>query len=215
MKFHILEAAFRKQFYKEIGGKNIYIVDGEFIRTHLNAEFTNWAQHFRFPELIPEKEIWVDEEKEPGELNYFITAASTEYDKMAAGENYGKAHIQATEVEKNQREKKMLKKDDVRIKLWKKLPKSGLKIYVVDGEAVRDQLNVDFTEGGHSLRYDFIPRKEIWIDNDVAPKERKYILAHEIFELGAMQKNGGDYDKAHKAASKYEKELRKENSNKS
>ena len=106
----------------------------------------------------------------------------------------------------------MLRKDDPRIKLWKKLPKSGLKIYVVDGQAIRDQYDVEFIQGGHSLHYDFIPKKEIWIDVNVSLKERKFVLAHKIFELGAMQKNGGDYDKAHKAASKYEKELRKENS---
>lgn len=211
MKFYLLEDAFQKTFHKEIKGKKIYIVDGEFIRTHLDIEFTNFGTHYHFPDLIPKGEIWLDKEYDPGEINYFITSAITEYDKMAAGESYEDAHDTAEKVETNQRGKTMLRKDNCRIKLWKKLAKANLKIFIVDGEAVRDQYDIDFTEGGNSGRYDFIPKSEIWIDDDIAPKERKYVLAHELFEKGAMEKRGLSYEEAHKQASKYEKQLRKKN----
>jgi hypothetical protein len=207
-KINLFEKAFRKQFYKEIDGKKIYIVDGEFIRTYLEKEFTNFSQHFEYPDLIPEKEIWLDEEAEPGEMKFYITHALEEYDKMSQGEDYDTAHETATEKESTKRKKTMQRKDDVRIKLWKKLEKSKLKIFIVDGEAVRNQYSTDFTEGGHWLVYNFIPKGEVWIDNDISVSERKYILAHEIFEIGAMQKRGLTYDQAHKLASKYEKQLR-------
>ena len=102
----------------------------------------------------------------------------------------------------------MTRADDVRVKLWKKLEKTKIKVFIVDGEAVRNQYSVDFTEGGHWLVYNFIPKGEIWIDDDIEPNERKYILGHEIYEMRAMKNLKIPYEQAHKMASKYEKSLR-------
>ena len=209
MRFRIAEEAFKKQFYKQIKGHNIYIVDGVYVRTNMDEEFTDFAQHFRFPNLIPEKEIWIDQEAEPGEINYFITSAITEYDEMAKGKSYEDAHDIANKAEKTQREKTMIRKDDVRIRLWKTLPKSKVKVYIVDGEAVRNQYKIDFTEGGNPMVYDFIPANTIWIDNDVEVRERKYILAHEFCEMTLMKTKNLSYNDAHRRASELESSLRK------
>ena len=103
----------------------------------------------------------------------------------------------------------MLRKDDVRTKLWKKLKKSNINVYIVDGESVRNQHDVDFSEGGHGYVYDYIPKNEIWIDNDISIKERSKILAHEFIERGLMKDKGFDYETAHKKATKIESALRK------
>jgi len=210
MKFRILEEKNFKKFYKNIEGHPVYLVDGNYIRSNLESEFTNFGQHFRFPNLIPEKEFWIDVERESGEINFYLSHLLVEYNEMANGQSYDKAYDKAAQIEKNQREKKMLRKDDVRVKLFKKLPKSGIKIFIVDGESVRNQYNMDFTEGGHWLVYNFIPKGECWLDNDVEPKERKWILAHELAEIGMME-NGLNYETAHAKASKYEQKLRREN----
>jgi hypothetical protein len=209
MKFTIVEAKLPKTFYKDIDGKKVYIVDGNYIRTHLEKEFTNFSQHYEFPNLIPEGEIWLDKEAAPGEMEEYISHAVTEYDKMAAGASYETAHEKGKKIEKSRRNKTMLKKDDARIKLWKKLTTSKIKVFIVDGETVRNQFNIDFTEGGHGYVYNFIPKDEIWIDNDIEPKERRYILAHEFYEMGLMKNKNIPYDQAHKLASRFEKDLRK------
>ena len=68
-----------------------------------------------------------------------------------------------------------------------------VKIWVVNGELVRDLFFLDFTEGGHDLIYPFVPKNEVWIDDDVSPKELKFILLHELHERNLMIK-GWTYD---------------------
>jgi hypothetical protein len=74
---------------------------------------------------------------------------------------------------------------------------------VVDGELVRDLYYIDFTEGGHDKVYKFVPPKEVWIDDDVSPAERKFILLHELHERHLMDL-GWTYDKAHPDSSRIE-----------
>jgi hypothetical protein len=47
----------------------------------------------------------------------------------------------------------------------------GLEVWRVDGHAVRDQLDVDFTNGSHDLVSPFVPAGQIWLDRE-APAER-------------------------------------------
>ena len=54
---------------------------------------------------------------------------------------------------------------------------------------VGDFFYIDFTEGGHDKVFDFIPKKEIWIDDDLNPEERLFILVHELHERNLMKKN--------------------------
>jgi hypothetical protein len=71
-------------------------------------------------------------------------------------------------------------------KLLKKYSTDKLKIWIVDGEAVRTFLFIDFTEGGHGIVYSFIPKDEVWIDDDLSVQERKYVLLHELHERKLM-----------------------------
>jgi hypothetical protein len=85
---------------------------------------------------------------------------------------------------------------------------NGLKIFLVDGNAVRNQFNPDFTKGGHNLAYKFIPKDEIWIENVGGPQEMKDILAHELYEHLEMQEEGKSYKEAHGDATQIEDALR-------
>ena len=83
-----------------------------------------------------------------------------------------------------------------------------LAVFLVDGKYVRDNIFPDFTEGGHSEVYNFIPATEIWIDFDISAEEIKAVLLHELHEYCLMLLEGMDYDTAHDAANVIEQEGR-------
>jgi hypothetical protein len=72
---------------------------------------------------------------------------------------------------------------------------------------VRDLYDIDFTEGGHDWVYKFVPKGEVWIDNDVKPEERSYIILHELHERNLMKK-GLSYNDAHADSSQLEYHVR-------
>jgi hypothetical protein len=81
-----------------------------------------------------------------------------------------------------------------------------LKIYWVDGNEVR-KLDLEFTEGGHHFRYNFIPFGEIWIERMLNPAEEPFTLIHEMTEFINMAYKA-DYNTAHKFANNMEKYYR-------
>ena len=94
-------------------------------------------------------------------------------------------------------------------------PPTGVKIsplkenvWLVNGQQIRDRLDVDFVLGGHDLRYSFIPAGEIWVDEAAKPEERECLVAHEIEERRLMA-GGMEYGKAHEAANVVEAECRR------
>ena len=60
---------------EERGGITIWIVDGTFVRTHIDEEFTNYGQHYAF-KFIPANEFWIDREGKPDEMQFFISNQS-------------------------------------------------------------------------------------------------------------------------------------------
>ena len=95
-------------------------------------------------------------------------------------------------------------KKDLLYKLW-----DGTKIFVVNGNEVRDQYDEDFLEGGHMRAgYKFIPEDEIWISSDVVENDEDELLAHEIFEWYQMKYEDKNYQKAHGLSEKFEEALR-------
>ena len=68
-----------------------------------------------------------------------------------------------------------------------KLPtRRGLHVWVVDGAIVRRDVFPDFGFAGNDLYYQFIPSKEIWIDDQVNCAEMDYQLMHQLRERAAM-----------------------------
>jgi hypothetical protein len=85
---------------------------------------------------------------------------------------------------------------------------NNLKIRLVDGTKVRNNIAVNFVFGGNDKAYSFIPKNEIWIEKAVPLKERKFIFLHEIVERNLMKKGFG-YSKAHNIANNIENSQRK------
>jgi hypothetical protein len=74
-----------------------------------------------------------------------------------------------------------------------------MRVFVVNAELVRHKFGVPDFSSGHGLYYKFIPKNEIWIDDDYAPDRRKFVVLHEVTEHKLMSE-GMNYDFAHKEA---------------
>jgi hypothetical protein len=194
---------------------SVFLVDGEYVRDHLSEEFTNFGQHFRF-RFIPADEFWIDAERTPGEEHFFIDHLLMEHRLMAGGMSYDAALTLADKAEMKERRKvgfirkgikpRLNKEEYIRLVHKKKLTRYStdkLKIWIVDGDLVRDRFFIDFTEGGNDKVYRFIPAHEVWLDNDLQVKERRYVLLHEVHERRLMAQ-GWTYFKAHRSASTLE-----------
>jgi hypothetical protein len=202
-----MQKPYIKKLYK-IGKFTVWVVDGNYIRKYIEKEFTNCGQPLRFKK-IPKWELWLDKEYAPGEERFYTDYILAEWKYVDMGLKYEDALKKANIIEKRERAKSKMgilaktKKRAAHKKIYKQKLKSyskGVDVWIVNGEMVRDLFYIDFTEGGHDLVYDFVPNGEVWIDDDIGPKERKYIIFHEIFERCLMI-NGKNYNEAHKAAS--------------
>lgn len=89
--------------------------------------------------------------------------------------------------------------------------KHDIKIYIVDGEYVRDNLNSEFTNYGQHYRFPFIPTNEIWLDKEYGRSEKEALIAHAIKER-ALMKGGVDYKEAY-WDSKDEEEAKRKSDN--
>jgi hypothetical protein len=195
------------------GDLQVWIVDGSYIRGHIDEEFTNFGQHYRYP-YIPKHELWIDKEAKPDEHLFFIEHLLVEHDLMSKGMSYKEAIVQADRVEQKERRrtgdlqkvthhgKQLPDANVVHEQLWKTL-ESGAQVWVVNGRLVRSVFDIDFTAGGHDHVYEFVPEGEVWIDDDVTEKERGFVLLHELHERNQMAK-GMPYSKAHVESSRLE-----------
>lgn len=207
-----LKPAYLKKL-DERGDIQVWSVDGAYIRTNIDEEFTNYGQHYRFS-YIPGNEFWIDHEAEPDELQFFIDHLLVEHRLMAGGVSYGDAIDKADRQERKERRRagdvakmthhgvKLPDGKDVHERLWKKL-ENGVSVWIVNGRLVRSVFDIDFTEGGHDYVYEFVPQNEVWIDSDVVEAERGFVLLHELHERNRMSK-GWPYDKAHAESSRLE-----------
>ncbi len=210
--------------YGLVSGFTVYIVDGKYIRTYMDEDFTNFGQHYRF-HFIPKNEFWIDKEygSDCPEIHFYIDHLLVEHRLMAKKHPYDVALEKADAKERSERRRSLLakhlhgpKKSLVHRKLIKKYSR-GINVWLVRGELVRDLFFIDFTEGGHDLVYPFIPKDEIWLDDDIRPEERKCVLLHELHERNVMSqkmkltRRGAHkvsdyhiYNAAHKEASELE-----------
>jgi hypothetical protein len=212
----------RKKFYikkyEEVAGFKVWIVDGDYIRKNVDIEFTNFGQHYRFS-FIPKNEFWIDKEYSHNEKKFYITNMLVTSRLISDGKNYEEAVARADAIEHKERSKSKLIQSKIKMIPKKKLIQNvhkrllikyskNIKVWIVNGELVRDLFFLDFTEGGHDKVYPFVPLNEIWLDDDNTTKERKFILLHEVHERNLMNK-GWNYEKAHKSASEIEYSCRR------
>jgi hypothetical protein len=193
----------KKPYIKKVGifsGFNVWIVNGKYVRENLDKEFTNFGQFHDF-KFIPKNELWLDREHNANEQKFFIHNMLAEHRMIKEGTDPSKARKLAGRLEKRERAKlkiikKALKKtqhkDNVLVKIHKKLLKgysnNKVKVWIVRGDLVRSLFFVDFTEGGNDQIYSFVPDGEIWLDDDLSPKEMDFVLLHELHERNLMKK---------------------------
>lgn len=84
----------------------------------------------------------------------------------------------------------------------------GTKIYEIDGQFLRSNIDVDFVWGGNGYAYDYIPKNEIWYEPTPDKDEYKYILVHEITEYIFMKYKNEQYPDAHNKANSIEAVVR-------
>ena len=199
----------------DISKFSVWLVDSVYIRNNIDVSFTNFGQHYKF-KFIPKNEFWVSSEGFPEEKQFFIDHLLVEHRLMSRGVNYDGAFDKAAIIEKRERRKiDFLNKkfpakprsknyiDKIHKKLLKEHSKN-VKVWIVDGEFVRDLFTPDYREGGHDKVYWFIPKNEIWLDDELAVRERKFILLHELHERYLMSKKKMKYTRAHNDANKAE-----------
>jgi hypothetical protein len=206
-----LKAPYIKKL-KQRGRLSIWIVDGAYVRTNKDEEWDNYGHHYTF-KFIPRDEIWLDQQADPDEQKFYVTHCLVERRLMMQGKDEDTARKEANKAERAARRragdvKKLTQghelpdPEKVHVRLWKKL-ENDVSVWIVNGRLVRSVFDIDFTQGGHEHVYEFIPRNELWIDDDVTDAERAYVLLHELHERNIMEK-GTDYERAHAESSKLE-----------
>lgn len=167
------------KLYKEVDGFKVYIVDGTQVRKS-NKEFTDYGQHYDYPNMIPPDELWLDKGHGHQEYKHCIFNMITQNNFVQQGATYEEANRMAT--------RKGLRYTEVSIVIKKKLLTNvdGVGIWLVDGKAVRDRYDVDFGQGGHDLICVWIPTHEIWIDENVPFDERDKVIEGQLSERGKM-----------------------------
>ncbi len=198
---------------ESLGDFQVWIVDGTYIRGHLDEEFTNFGQHYRYA-YIPEKEFWIDREAVHDERRFFIDHLLVEHALMSKGASYGEALAAADAAERRERRRagdlRRATRNGERLPdaaavhevLWKKL-ENGVAVWVVNGRMVRSVFDIDFTAGGHDHVYEFVPAGEVWIDDAIEEAERPLVLLHELHERNRMAQ-GVRYSQAHAESSRLE-----------
>lgn len=210
----------------------IWQVDGNYIRNNKDVNFNNAGHHFIF-DYIPVNEIWIDKDfssHEKVELCYKVgqkvkcTNASKDEEELIEQTleercliKHGMSYNDALEISSKNAQKR--RRDENGIPLSKtydnvyvkKIPQfcmNGVKVWLIYGKLVRDNLYKHFTQGGHHYVYKWVPKNEIWIDDNLNPKEYGYVLFHEAIERNLMKYNKMNYESAHGVAIAYEGILR-------
>lgn len=196
-----------------VGDYAVWLVDGALVRKEINENFVKCTD--KNTSFMPKNEFWIDGDLDPKEYQYFIDRFIYERGLMDSGKNYTEADKKADEFEKEERQnsnevRQIAKSDPDKKDLLKKIKKriikklSGeIKIWLVDGNLVRSFFLLDYCEGGHDKVYPFIPKNEIWVEEAISPKERKFIILHELHERHLMSQ-GKSYKNAHIGATEVE-----------
>ena len=131
----------------QLGDLQVWVVDGTFIRSYIDEEFTNYGQHYRFT-YIPANELWLDREAAEDEQQFFIDHLLVEHRLMSKGVPYEKALVEADRAERKERRRagdisqltrhgrRLPEASQVHKRLWKKL-EDGISVWIVSGRLVR------------------------------------------------------------------------------
>jgi len=85
----------------------------------------------------------------------------------------------------------------------------GLRIIKMNGEEMRNKVDIDYCLGGNSSRYAYTPEGELWAEQFLTPTDFTATIIHELIEHLLMQGKDMSYDTAHEKASSVEIAFRK------
>ncbi len=219
------------KFLRKIGEYSIYLVNDFAIRnTSLShEEFTNFAIHDDFPDIIPKNQIWISKKETVREREFYILNCLRRYELLKSGSSSGRAYDLSLRYEKQMRARydeippprssspsqhpvmhETSQHPHPPNEIYKKYLKDfrGYTVYMVNQELVQDLYKIDFVDGGNPSVYHWIPEGEIWIADALAKTEIRFVLWHEYVECQLMKQKGLTYDQAHELASKQEYGLR-------
>lgn len=111
----------------------------------------------------------------------------------------GEAPIDKASVKKIPKDKKKYIAE-----LW-----DGTKIFMVNGEWVRNNIDVSWIGGSHESECGWIPKKEIWIEEQKSSMDAIFYLFHEIIESVQMKYFKQPYEKSHDISNSVENVCRK------
>jgi hypothetical protein len=191
-----------------------WLVNGAMIRRDINENFVECGGNDQYS-FVPKNQFWIDKDLDPKEYHYFISRFIYETSLISSGKKYKEANKKGDIFEKKERSKspeykKLIKNNADINKLLKKTKKKiikryseNIKVWLVNGNLVRDLFLVNFCEGGHDKIFPFIPKNEIWIEEAISPTERKFIIVHELHERYLMMQ-GKSYKNGHLGATEIE-----------
>ncbi len=87
---------------------------------------------------------------------------------------------------------------------------SGFKVFYVDGAWIRKNLNEEFTNFGANYLFNFIPKRELWVDKERSKKEWKYFFKYFLEREKAIE-NGKSINEAREIGNLAEKSERDKN----
>lgn len=216
-KFGVLPGDPRLSVYLRIGKWIVYIVDGEYIRNHGYVDFMaagNWYTH----SYIPQGEIWLDKEYRHDEYHFTLENELGEIKGWERGLKFAQAEEAGDQAENKMRIRAQMKEPRserkfgqgqgfVRSRLLG-TTRYGVKVKEVNGDDVRTNYDNEYIGGGHDRVYRYIPKNEVWLDDDLLPTEVYYTLVHELYERFLMVTQNLPYLKAHEHANRLETECR-------
>lgn len=85
-------------------GLRVVAIDGGAVRTYLDMEFAVGGNPGRYPDMIPEDELWIEAGLDVADAAARIVHEAVEHILLANGIGYEKAHQQANESEAPLRE---------------------------------------------------------------------------------------------------------------
>jgi len=205
---------------EKIGPYSIFTVDGAAVRdmSEDGDEFDHFSTHLELPKVVPDKEIWIDEKVTKHERFFLIHSGVNEYEYKAKGKrNWYEDVLKHERQERDKVDSVKFKSkpnpeqvpESVYVKLYCDV--DDQKVYLINGEKVRDLYKTDFCCGGNDQVYHkWIPRNEIWIEKDLTEKEEIPItILHEFVERTLMKYKRYSYDKAHTIATKVDFKYRR------
>ena len=186
--------------------KIVYIDSKKFRKSSLeNEEFCSIAVHEDFPKSIKSNEIWIDDSLSNEEIPSFLKGVISRLKMSKKKDDAYKCSLKKEKEYRHKHQSKLTHKKLCELKD----DKGKYEVFLVNGKAVRDKYKTDFSQGGHGYVYDWIPRKEIWLEKEEYD-ELPFILVHEYTEMTLMRDKKINYVNAHDEASKIEMKFGKD-----